>query len=161
MRGWGLHNDNMCPAAPKPEADPKDFPDSRTEQPKLETPNQSPAHKPATKPDPGAPGTKYQPNQNSNAKTTDAKSIAAASASATARTSALPEGWEKRWDEKSKRYFYLNHNDNTTQWEAPGESVSRPAAAEAKSASSSASSSSKTTGEESLTSLVDYKAINA
>ncbi|KAL4216469.1 Ubiquitin carboxyl-terminal hydrolase 8 [Mactra antiquata] len=31
----------------------------------------------------------------------------------------LQTGWEKRLDPSTNRYFYVNHNDNTTQWEPP------------------------------------------
>ncbi|XP_033105688.1 ubiquitin carboxyl-terminal hydrolase 8-like isoform X2 [Anneissia japonica] len=32
----------------------------------------------------------------------------------------LPPNWEKRYDEKSKKYYYINHNTKTTCWEPPG-----------------------------------------
>lgn len=31
----------------------------------------------------------------------------------------LQVGWEKRLDPRTNRYYYINHNDNTTQWEPP------------------------------------------
>ena len=31
----------------------------------------------------------------------------------------LPPGWEKRWDLKTKRYYFVDHNTQTTHWEAP------------------------------------------
>ena len=31
----------------------------------------------------------------------------------------LPSGWEKRLDPNTRRYYYINHNKGTTQWEAP------------------------------------------
>ncbi|XP_067653000.1 ubiquitin carboxyl-terminal hydrolase 8-like [Haliotis asinina] len=31
----------------------------------------------------------------------------------------LPVGWEKRLDKSTNRYFYINHNLGTTQWEPP------------------------------------------
>ncbi|KAK3598059.1 hypothetical protein CHS0354_042432 [Potamilus streckersoni] len=31
----------------------------------------------------------------------------------------LPPGWEKRLDPNTRRYFYINHNSGTTQWEPP------------------------------------------
>ncbi|XP_048242717.1 ubiquitin carboxyl-terminal hydrolase 8-like [Haliotis rufescens] len=31
----------------------------------------------------------------------------------------LPVGWEKRLDKSTNRYFYINHNVGTTQWEPP------------------------------------------
>lgn len=31
----------------------------------------------------------------------------------------LPAGWEKRLDNGTHRYYYINHNRGTTQWEAP------------------------------------------
>eukprot|EP00057_Strongylocentrotus_purpuratus_P031513 XP_784858.2 PREDICTED: ubiquitin carboxyl-terminal hydrolase 8 [Strongylocentrotus purpuratus] len=83
-----------------------------------------------------------QPNQNSNAASAEVKSVtgassreASTSSSASSSASAaspppvtaavvgptLPQGWEKRWDEKSRRYFYLDHNTSKTQWHIPGE----------------------------------------
>ena len=151
------------PASKAPKSDEnnssKDYPDSRTERTTPDTSNQSAVHKPVSKPEAGGDGTKYQPNQNSNARTGDAKSINdnkstnetsanKAVTSATARATVLPDGWEKRWDEKSKRYFYLNHKQNTTQWEPPGEKSQKPETAEAKRASSNAALSSKAVGKE-------------
>ncbi|XP_041356247.1 ubiquitin carboxyl-terminal hydrolase 8-like [Gigantopelta aegis] len=31
----------------------------------------------------------------------------------------MPVGWEKRLDRATNRYFYINHNNGTTQWEPP------------------------------------------
>ena len=31
----------------------------------------------------------------------------------------LLKGWEKQLDHKTNRYFYINHNSGTTQWEPP------------------------------------------
>lgn len=31
----------------------------------------------------------------------------------------LPNGWEKRLDPNTRRYYYINHNKGTTQWEPP------------------------------------------
>ncbi|XP_064595874.1 ubiquitin carboxyl-terminal hydrolase 8-like [Liolophura sinensis] len=31
----------------------------------------------------------------------------------------LPVGWERRLDKNTNRYFYLNHNDGTSQWDPP------------------------------------------
>eukprot|EP00667_Euglena_gracilis_P005000 EG_transcript_5030 len=31
----------------------------------------------------------------------------------------LPVGWEKKWDEKHRRYYYINHIDKSTTWTAP------------------------------------------
>ncbi|CAH1789341.1 unnamed protein product [Owenia fusiformis] len=31
----------------------------------------------------------------------------------------LPTGWERKWDEKSQKYFFVNHTKGTTQWEPP------------------------------------------
>ncbi|KRZ87044.1 NEDD4-like E3 ubiquitin-protein ligase WWP2 [Trichinella sp. T8] len=36
----------------------------------------------------------------------------------------LPEGWERRQDPASGRFYYLNHNTRTTQWEHPLQSNS-------------------------------------
>ncbi|XP_071489174.1 ubiquitin carboxyl-terminal hydrolase 8-like [Diadema antillarum] len=72
---------------------------------------------------------KTQPNQNSNAAPADGKLASGASSGEvpTAEvTTTLPRGWEKRWDEKSKRYFYLNHNDNTSHWNPPPPGVPKP-----------------------------------
>lgn len=33
----------------------------------------------------------------------------------------LQTGWEKKLDPRTNRYFYINHNDGTTQWDRPGE----------------------------------------
>eukprot|EP00960_Hanusia_phi_P034794 751289-Hanusia_phi.AAC.2 len=38
---------------------------------------------------------------------------------AQAATEGLPPGWEKKFDPSSNRYFYVNHNNQTTQWEPP------------------------------------------
>ncbi|KAJ8036441.1 Ubiquitin carboxyl-terminal hydrolase 8 [Holothuria leucospilota] len=31
----------------------------------------------------------------------------------------LPAGWEMKWDESKKRYYYINHNTKSSQWEFP------------------------------------------
>lgn len=31
----------------------------------------------------------------------------------------LPEGWEKRSDPNSARFYFVNHENRTTQWEDP------------------------------------------
>ena len=31
----------------------------------------------------------------------------------------LPQGWEKCFDSKSKRFYYKNHLTKTTQWHSP------------------------------------------
>ena len=31
----------------------------------------------------------------------------------------LPIGWEKRYDEQSGRYYYVDHINSKTQWENP------------------------------------------
>ncbi|KAK4473189.1 hypothetical protein MN116_002584 [Schistosoma mekongi] len=31
----------------------------------------------------------------------------------------LPPGWEMRYDEKSKRFYFVDHNTRSTQWEHP------------------------------------------
>ncbi|XP_062575612.1 ubiquitin carboxyl-terminal hydrolase 8-like isoform X2 [Saccostrea cucullata] len=38
----------------------------------------------------------------------------------------LPTGWEKRLDHNTNRYYYINHNKGTTQWEPPHIQTSRP-----------------------------------
>eukprot|EP00049_Salpingoeca_infusionum_P027081 m.30204 g.30204 ORF g.30204 m.30204 type:complete len:156 (-) comp9260_c0_seq3:1844-2311(-) len=34
----------------------------------------------------------------------------------------LPTGWEQMWDPKEQRYFYIDHNSQTTTWIDPRES---------------------------------------
>lgn len=31
----------------------------------------------------------------------------------------LPEGWEKKWSEDGNRWFYIDHNTQTTHWDPP------------------------------------------
>ncbi|KAK3095889.1 hypothetical protein FSP39_020374, partial [Pinctada imbricata] len=37
----------------------------------------------------------------------------------------LPTGWEKRLDPQTRRYYYIDHNTATTQWEPPTTPVSQ------------------------------------
>mmetsp|Transcript_9213 Transcript_9213/g.30737 ORF Transcript_9213/g.30737 Transcript_9213/m.30737 type:complete len:491 (-) Transcript_9213:1394-2866(-) len=46
---------------------------------------------------------------------------AAGYAQAPAGTECLPAGWEKKFDPSIRRYFYVNHNNQTTQWEPPAQ----------------------------------------
>ncbi|XP_052096420.1 ubiquitin carboxyl-terminal hydrolase 8-like [Mytilus californianus] len=39
----------------------------------------------------------------------------------------LPTGWEKRLDGPTHRYYYINHNRGTTQWEPPQTKIKLPA----------------------------------
>ncbi|XP_048750145.2 ubiquitin carboxyl-terminal hydrolase 8-like isoform X2 [Ostrea edulis] len=38
----------------------------------------------------------------------------------------LPSGWEKRLDLNTRRYYYINHNKGSTQWESPYTQTSQP-----------------------------------
>ncbi|XP_062582202.1 E3 ubiquitin-protein ligase Itchy homolog [Saccostrea cucullata] len=38
----------------------------------------------------------------------------------------LPDGWEKRLDHKSNRYYYVNHITRITQWDSPYIQTRRP-----------------------------------
>ena len=38
----------------------------------------------------------------------------------------LPTGWEKRLDGPTHRYYYINHNKGTTQWEPPQTALPAP-----------------------------------
>ncbi|CAC5425634.1 USP8 [Mytilus coruscus] len=38
----------------------------------------------------------------------------------------LPTGWEKRLDGPTHRYYYINHNRGTTQWEPPQTEIKLP-----------------------------------
>ena len=29
------------------------------------------------------------------------------------------DGWEKKWDSNTLRFYYINHNTKVTQWNAP------------------------------------------
>jgi hypothetical protein len=42
----------------------------------------------------------------------------------------LPPGWEQRFDERSKKIFFVDHNTCTTSWEDPRTAKPRPAAAD-------------------------------
>jgi hypothetical protein len=43
----------------------------------------------------------------------------------------LPPGWERRWDARSNREYYLNHNAGTTQWDPPRAAAPAPTPAAA------------------------------
>ncbi|XP_059172661.1 ubiquitin carboxyl-terminal hydrolase 8-like [Physella acuta] len=38
----------------------------------------------------------------------------------------LPDGWEKRLDPATNRYFYIDHNSGSTHWTAPAMPLSKP-----------------------------------
>ncbi|XP_054751907.2 ubiquitin carboxyl-terminal hydrolase 8-like [Lytechinus pictus] len=142
--------------SPSPVAGSQDAPDSASSSSNAttktvnSTPSPSKETSDSKSKEPAADRNAVQPNQNSNAatakKSASGASLGEASTSSSTSSSAssppvtkaaatapaLPKGWEKRFDEKSKRYFYIDHNTNTTQWHPPGEPSPKPVATEAK-----------------------------
>eukprot|EP00486_Rosalina_sp_Unknown_P000238 CAMPEP_0201568054 /NCGR_PEP_ID=MMETSP0190_2-20130828/8903_1 /ASSEMBLY_ACC=CAM_ASM_000263 /TAXON_ID=37353 /ORGANISM="Rosalina sp." /LENGTH=93 /DNA_ID=CAMNT_0047988747 /DNA_START=6 /DNA_END=283 /DNA_ORIENTATION=+ len=58
-------------------------------------------------------------NDNNTSNKSDASSQQQQESPSDNNTSSLPPGWEQRTDADTNKPYYINHNNQTTQWNPP------------------------------------------